>query len=249
MKTIQCIATGLLMVMSAASVGEEQSHNAPLGANERAAVQAIGASVIDAIRLEKRPEEYEAITEQVHAVKRQIDRMVIPSGSTLTLQSPNVQTTASTANTKSVAVGPSEKAAMTTLSNEIKKLKDMTRHLKPHNGEADSVWRQLTKLFDDTTAPKQGTSIIKPITPAVFRSLDSLEEDMGTALALPPEERVKAIQRLSKRFTLGKQPTPITPIETPETAPAFAESKAEMFPATPTFQTRTQHRRTFKLNP
>lgn len=249
MKKTQCIAASALMVVAVASVGDERSHNTPLSATDRAAVQAIGASVIDAIRLEERPEEYESVKAQVRAVKREIERMAVPSGSTLTLQDSNDQNVALTTRTQSVAVVDSDKAALTALRNEINTLKGMTHHLKPQDQEEGSVWRRLTTLFNGSTAPNRGSSIIQPITPAVFDVLDSLEEGVGTALALPPEERARAIERLSRRFTLGKQPLPVEPIKTSEGSSAFVETKAERFPSTPTFQTRTRHRRTFKLNP
>lgn len=206
----------------------------------RAAVRRVGQALLKAKRNYTPQQDIAPLQDRIKQVRRLVETLTAPV--TTSTQIKVITTTPSAASspaTKSISRSPDWRQAR---AGEIQQLKTATTRLRQ---QCRALRKSLTpaskktSLLDTVVSYFSGPSsapanikpnIITPVTSVALARLEQLDTEVAEALALPAVERQQRLKAISVALRPGKQ------------RPGILDNTAETEP-TPTFTTRTQHRR------
>ena len=235
-----------VMALSVPGFAQETA-NTTLAPKQREQIQAIGQSVIQAMRTAEPASERDDVVAQISAMKQQVEGMAtLDTSSSLSLAgaSESQAKVSAQSQAKVDTAMTALRASLATLNNQTHTLRDQQQASSP------TLWQRASQflgLSEENTSASH--PVVKPLSAAAVTALDNLDNEAQAAMTLPAKERVATLQMLSHRLTLSKQPIAVTD-DAPLSSAITLDGALYEAPdkATPTFQTRTQHRRTFTLN-
>lgn len=223
---------------------------------QKAQIQQVGQAVIRAMRSAEPAPERKAVVAQIHAIRQQIKQInhlaALDTDTPLTLLQESDVSVAQGASmpVRASQVSARRSADVATLRQQLGVLAGHTRTVRERQQRQVSeptVWQRLSRYFTTSEEdPQQGRSVLEPLSLTTLSSLDGLDTEVQSALAMPPAERREKLNQLAQRLELGKRPVqPAVGEDSTSSQDAHQEASQE----TPTLITRTQHRRNFSQNP
>jgi len=261
------LLTACLFSVLTQEVWAEQVPKTTITAEQRQQIQSIGQSLLTARRQAKPSEQAMAIRQQLTQVKAQLDTLIAPlpvGRITLKLASPPaaVKTVAKTISFKQSWKQRHEKR-IKKLDESLTKLNKMTdevllqrtplARVKPVT-KSLNLWQRLKSRILKQAAVSnpqnagQNTareeSIHTDLSEAALNQLKTLQVEINEAMAQPDNQRPLVLRALSKRLTLSKYP-PVTDKQSNDSENNNRDDEAATKTLTPTFTSRTTHRREF----
>jgi len=259
--------TACLFSVLTQGVWAEQAPKTAITAAKRQQIQGVGQSLLTARRQVKPSTQAIAIRQQLKQVKAQLDTLTTPLPvGTITLKSISTPTSAKAVvktanNTQSWQQRHGKQIAK--LDTALAKLNEMTDEVslqrippavikqaaKPLN-----LWQRLKSrvlkqaaVSSPQNAGRQivgQTSIHTDLSEAALNQLNSLQAEINEAMAQPDDQRQLALHALSKRLTLSKY-HPVTDKQSNDPVNNNSGNESAAITPTPTFTSRTTHRREF----
>lgn len=237
------------LMLSSTALTAQEAPNVPLQPDQRAKVQAVGQSLIQAMRSAEPAQDREAIVAQIKSIKQQVDLMAtLDTSSSLTLQGQtSVQSLSAQRQTKTDQAMNTLRARLNTLKGDTQSLRDQEQKAEP------TMWQRITRfLVQAETAAEPRNRVVKPLSVQAITTLDNVDSEVEAAMALPAQERHEKFKALSAQLTLSKKPVQDDNTSGDITRSNVVTMDGEAYTApakeTPTFQIRTKHRRTFSLD-
>ncbi|GEM_PF-1900711 len=220
------------------------STEAPTGLKPetRAAVRGVGHALLQAKRRYTPQQDISALRDRIKQVRRLVKTLTAPvTASTWIKVVTSTPSAASSSTTPAVSQAPDWRQVR---AGEIQQLQSATARLRQQcQALRKSVTpaARKTSLFDTVvryfsgrpaTSMNGKPNIIAPVTSVALARLEQLDTEVTDAIALPAAERQQRLKAMSVALRPGKQRTGIR------------DNTTEVKP-TPTFTTRTQHRRSW----